>query len=116
MAVLAGFGLTLGLEGVIPSRRTNLALVGNLRASYLFGDRYNYSQDELEVDDTFSVYEAQVGIQWSRVGTHGALWSVRAMMETQMWESVVEDPNGLSSGDDEDLGIFGGTFRIMYAR
>jgi len=60
---------------------------------------------------TFSIAEAQLGVQWSKPRSKGGDWFVRGAAESQYWSGGV-----IGDGDTEDLGLIGGIIAIGLTR
>ncbi len=132
-----GGGPTFSLEGRHRIGSTNFAVIGNLRASLLYGEqrlkveRFSFDVDEIVHYESLSggyddkvvpVIESQIGIEWGVPLWCGRL-SARAMVEGQWWGSVM--PLTFPAASDgpieqaipaniEDLGFFGGTVGLAY--
>lgn len=115
-----GAGPTVGMEVRRRlSRFPNLAVVGNARFSYLFGETdgtFNLGPIIQNAqfgfgDQTMTVLEAQVGTEYRRpIGNGGSLFA-RVMLEAQEWES-----GALFGVFGPDFGFIGPTFSIGVAR
>jgi len=91
-----GFGPTVSLEVIHPFGDGGFDLYGALRASVLFGDAY---QDILEIknagadvgrdsyrgEETLSIAEIAMGVQYSYETSGGTLYFVRGGYEGQIW-------------------------------
>jgi hypothetical protein len=107
-----GWGPTVTAEGRLPIGCRPLALVGNLRGSLLFGDQKFSNTAQMtrgeKRDVMMQVIESQVGLEYRRCFLGGII-SARALLEGQYWALG-------EAGYSGDLGFFGGTFGIQYAR
>jgi hypothetical protein len=102
----------------------NLALVGNFRASLIYGDTYlALSDDVLDVteditatidDHLVEIYEIQVGAEWSRMMCGGYRVAGRVVLEAQAWELAPgPGPLGLF---DTNIGFVGPSFSLAIER
>lgn len=101
-----------------------LALVGNFRASLIYGDTYlALSDDVLDVtediratvnDHLVEIYEIQVGAEWSKVTCSGYRVAGRVVLEGQAWELAPgPGPLGLF---DTNIGFVGPSFSLAIER
>jgi hypothetical protein len=133
-----GFGPTFAVDTRIPVRQSGLALIGTLRGSLLFGSgkiaegRVVGGTGTIQLnrlwedDDTLAyVLESTAGIEY-RCCVMGGTLAVRALMEGQVWARAAYGDTGdnghpfgqgpFNSSIDDDLGFFGATFGVEYAR
>lgn len=115
-----GVGPTVGMEAVIPIGYGALALVGNARGSLIYGDSTIVGAGGTTLtrgdDDFTQMFETQIGVEYNRCTSNGGLLTSRAVVEAQSWGSAVEDPASFLIGDDDDTGLVGVAFRLMYQR
>lgn len=101
-----------------------LALVGNFRASLIYGDTnlaLNIEEGETSenmsagVDDhLLEIYEIQVGAEWSRMTCSGCRIAGRVVLEGQAWElAPCPGPLGLF---DTNIGFVGPSFSLAIER
>jgi hypothetical protein len=114
-AYFEGTGPTFALEAIRNVGSRGFYLIGNARASMLFGriggpgagaaPLFGIAAD----DETGVVLENQLGIGWSRDTSYG-LWNVRGVWESQYWynSTLADDFNGLESA----LGLAGPSFMV----
>jgi hypothetical protein len=133
-----GFGPTFALGIRVPVRRSGFALTGTLRGSVLFGSgkiaegrvvggtgltEFNVVSED---DDTLAyVLESTAGVEYRRCVMGGTL-AIRALMEGQVWAQAAYGDTGdnghpfgqgpFISSIDDDLGFFGATFGVEYAK
>ena len=97
-----GLGPQIGIE-LTRQVRSNLYLFTSARTSMLFGQEQFDNED-----DTFSISEMQLGVEFRR-DLGGAAFFVRTAVEGQYWSAVAND-------DEEDLGLIGGVFAVGITR
>ncbi len=110
-----GWGPSIGTELLISINCTNLALVGNLRYSALFGHS-RFDEFDRADDDFVTGVDTQLGVQYSRCMGHGTLL-IRGLVEAQVWAGATDNPSDDlddSSSTDEDLAFVGFTFGVEY--
>ena len=102
----------------------NLALVGNFRASLIYGDTdlalsYDFDEDADDItagvgDHLVEIYEIQVGAEWSRMMCGGYRVAGRVVLEAQAWELAPgPGPLGLF---DTNIGFVGPSFALAIER
>jgi len=113
-----GFGPTVALEAILPSRWCDIDLVGNFRVSLLYGtDRLDSTGDGRidDLDDLVSSLEIQLGAQKSYCLANGGTVTLRALMEAQYWNAANEDfGDGDLTSVDDDFGLFGAALSLIY--
>ncbi len=77
----------------------------SLRHSWQFGDASNNGGPDAR--GTFSISEAQLGLEWNRSSRYGML-VVRAALEAQQW-------TGIQEADTEDIGLIGSALSVGLA-
>lgn len=132
-----GIGPTASLEGRHVICNSRFSLVGNLRASVLFGEtRFLRGMQTSEMepgqnppernqgsDDVVPVLESQVGLEYSHALHRGCLCA-RVLMEAQWWGAATAGGGFAAELDeqiardqfttDRDLGFFGVTASLIY--
>jgi hypothetical protein len=105
-----GLGPTLGAEVRRPIGSRGWALVGNVRGSLLFDDRPSIRGDfdgEPIDDVSATVWQTQLGVEWSRCIFGSSHLVVRALYEAQAWRTGVafEDAHATFGGPTFTVGI-----------
>jgi hypothetical protein len=86
LTTFEGIGPTVGAEVRRPFGDRGVAFVGNARGSILFDDSFSDPLGGSLRDGSMTVWQVQLGVEWSRP----IFWSnslvVRALYESQQWE------------------------------
>jgi len=118
-----GTGGTIALGAWRQLGHSNLSLFANTRASLLYGQNdYPISVALPPIgpaigiaalrseDEVVSIYELQMGVEWSRQTETGSRWFARAALECQAW-NIPSPALGLL---DDTTGLVGVAFAIGY--
>jgi hypothetical protein len=113
--VFEGLGPTLGAEVRRPIGNRGWALVGNVRGSILFDDRLSvrtpFQVEDEPIDDvSATVWQTQLGVEWSRCIFGSSHLVVRALYEAQAWNM------GVGFAQDANVSFGGPTFTVGIVR
>jgi hypothetical protein len=114
-----GWGPTFAMDARFPIGCRPLSVYGNMRASFLYGDRKTMQNIPAIVEFFFdeqntmlNAFESQLGLQYQRCAGSGVL-TARAALEGQYWHN----PSSRFVGTwGSDLGFLGVSFGIEYSR
>lgn len=117
-----GAGGTIALGAWRQLGHSNLSLFANTRASLLYGNNDYTLAAALpppvgvqaagfrSADEVVSIYELQIGVEWSRYTETGSRWYARTALECQAW-NIPSPALGLL---DDTTGLVGVAFAIGY--
>ncbi|MCL4201568.1 MAG: hypothetical protein KJ000_03685 [Pirellulaceae bacterium] len=112
--VFEGLGPTLGAEVRRPVGNRGWALVGNVRGSILFDDRLSIREEgegPAPINDvSATVWQTQLGVEWSRCIFGSSHLVVRALYEAQAWNM------GVDFFEDANVNFGGPTFTVGIVR
>jgi hypothetical protein len=110
-----GIGPTLAADLRRPIGTRGLAMIGGIRAAWLYGTTDAYTNifpvNVTAEDHLMQVYQANLGIEWSRTLARGGQISAAVLWEAQAWEWA--PVLGLIH---QDIGLTGPTLRVAYMR
>ena len=111
-----GIGATLGVE----ARRSiwcNLAAIGGIRYSALFGDVTEIEdRDDWATGTAVHIMETRLGLEWRRPCCNGACLVASAVWEHQLYSSLSGNVDSDIDPEDVDITLGGPVFGISFER
>ncbi len=91
-----GLGPTVAIEATRNVGSRNLYVLGNFRASQMFGQIAAEGVGSIN-DELMTIFESQLGVGWRRCGDRASV-DARAVWETQTWQNDVFPGTSLGFG------------------